>query len=256
MSEVTICNLALSHLGDIANVMSIAPPDSSVEAQLCANFYYIARNSLLEMASWGFATRRVTLAQVAVNPTFDSNGDGPWQFAYALPSDCLTALTVVPAGAPDDVEAWFGPAALDYYPPYPEGYLPVPGAPSYVPQPFVIETQTDGTKILLTNVGISATANGAASAQFYPVDKDSAAAVLRYVAVVTDTTKFSALFTLALSHLLASMLAGPIIKGDEGASAGGQQMQMFQAILGKATSSDANQQKVKATPSVSWIRGR
>jgi hypothetical protein len=256
MSEVTICNLALSHLGDTANVQSIAPPDSSVQAQKCAQFYYPARNALLEMANWGFATRRATLASVSANPTLDSNGNGPWQFAYAVPSEMLNALAVVPAGAPDDVEAWFGPAALDYYPPYPEGYLPVPGAPSYVPQPFVIETQASGTRVLLTNVGISATANGAPSAEGFPNDNDSVAAVLRYTAIVKDTTAFSPLFTLALSYLLASMLAGPIIKGDAGITAAGQQLQMFQAVLGKASASDANQQRVKATPSVSWIRGR
>lgn len=243
MSEVTICNLALSHLGDTANVQSIAPPDSSVQAQLCSRFYYVARNALLEMANWGFATRRVTLAQVT-NPTLDSNGDGPWQYAYAVPSDMLNALAVVPAGAPDDVEAWFGPAALDYYPPYPEGYLPVPGEPSYVPQPFSIERQTDGSQVLLTNVGVD------------PEQDDSAPAVLRYVALVTDTTQFTPLFLLALSYLLASMLAGPIIKGDAGIAAAEQQMQMFESVRGRATASDANQQRSHVRPSVSWIRGR
>jgi len=243
MSEVTICNLALSHLGDTAQVVSIAPPDSSVQAQLCARFYSVARNALLEMAAWGFATRRVTLAQVT-NPTLDADGNGPWLYAYAAPSDLLNALAVVPAGSPDDVEAWFGPGALDYYPPYPEGYLPVPGAPMYVPQPFVIETRPDGSQILLTNVGVDASQD------------DSAAAVLRYTTVVTDATQFSPLFTLALSHLLASMLAGPILKGDAGIAAAEQQLQLFNAIKGQASASDANQRRVKAAPSVSWIRGR
>lgn len=64
MSEVTICNLTLAHLGDVAMVASIKPPDSSVQAQLCARFYYVARNALLEMSAWGFATRRVRLAAI------------------------------------------------------------------------------------------------------------------------------------------------------------------------------------------------
>ena len=68
MNDVTICNLALGHLGDIANVKSINPPDQSVQAQLCKRFYPAARNALLEMSSWGFATVRAKLAQVG-NPT-------------------------------------------------------------------------------------------------------------------------------------------------------------------------------------------
>lgn len=243
MSEVTICNLALSHLGDTANVQSIAPPDGSVQAQLCARFYPVARNSLLEMANWGFATRRVKLAEVK-NPTLDSNGNGPWKYAYALPSDVLNALAVVPAGSPDDIEAWFGAPATDCYPPYPQGYLPVPGAPIYVPQPYAIETQTDGSQIVLTNVGVDAG------------DDASAAAVLRYTAVVTDTTQFSPLFGLALSYLLASMLAGPILKGDAGTTAAAQQLQLFNAVKGQAVSSDANQRRTRVEPAVSWIRGR
>ncbi len=243
MSEVTICNLALSHLGDTANVQSIAPPDSSVQAQLCARFYYVARNVLLESASWGFATRRITLAQVS-NPTLDAKGDGPWMYAYAVPSDMLTALAVVPAGSPDDVEATYGPLPFDSYPPYPEGYLPVPGAPMYVPRPFAIETQPTGAQIILTNVGVD------------PSDDASAAAVLRYVALVSDTTQFSSQFVLALSYLLASMLAGPIIKGDAGVTVAEQMLQLFTAAKGAATSSDANQRRVRAVPAVAWIRGR
>ena len=86
MGEVTICNLALSHLGDTAAVASIKPPDSSVQAQLCARFYWVARNALLEMAAWGFATRRVVLAKLTPLATdgfdLDDNGCmvGPWRF--------------------------------------------------------------------------------------------------------------------------------------------------------------------------------
>jgi len=241
MSEVTICNLALSHLGDTADVASISPPENSVQAQLCARFYPVARNALLEMASWGFATRRVKLAQVA-NPTLaiaqsvDPTEDrGTWRFAYALPNAVINVLAVLPAEAQSDTEAWLGPIEFDHYPPYPQGYLPVPGAPLYMPQPFAIEAQSDGTQIVLTN---------------------TCDAVLRYTTLVTDTTKFSPLFILALSHLLASMLAGPLLKGDAGTAAAVQQMQLFTAIKGQASASDANQRRTHVEPATSWIRGR
>lgn len=233
-SEVDICNLALSHLGDTATVVSIYPPENSVQAQLCARFYPVARNALLEMANWGFATRRVPLAQVA-NPTLDADGNGPWDYAYAMPNAVINLLSVVPAGSPDDYEAQFGP--LDPVPgePFPQGYLPVPGAPMIVPQPYAVETAADGSQIILTGVPD---------------------AILRYTTQVTDTTKFSPLFVLSLSYLLASMLAGPILKGDAGTAAAEQQMQLFAAMKGQASASDANQRKTNLKPATSWIRGR
>jgi hypothetical protein len=241
MSEVVICNLALSHLGDTATVASIKPPDSSVQAQLCARFYWVARNALLEMANWGFATRRVALAleQEAVDDStprvYPDNSPATWRYMYALPSGVINVLAVLPAEARDDYEERFGPVENDHYPPYPQGYLPVPGAPDYVPQPYAVETRPDGSQIVLTNV---------------------CDAVLRYTGLVEDTTKFSPLFTLALSYLLASMLAGPLIKGDAGMAAAAQQLQAFEAIKGQAVASDANQRKTNVEPAVSWIRGR
>ncbi len=241
MSEVTICNLALAHLGDTAQVVSIKPPDPSVQAQLCANFYYVARNSLLEMAAWGFATRRVVLAALTPLPSDgfyideDGNLEGPWRHIYALPAGVINVLSVQQQEAPADYEAWFGPIERDYFPPYPQGYLPVPGAPLLVPQPFSIETRAGGSQVVLTNV---------------------CDAVMRYTTLVEDTTKFSPLFTMALSHLLASMLAGPLLKGDVGAQAATQQLALFNAIKGQASSSDANQRRIHVTAPVAWIRGR
>lgn len=241
MSEVTICNLALSHLGDTAVVASIRPPDGSVQAQLCARFYAPARDALLEMAAWGFATRRVKLAELVPEAAdaMDINADGtlagPWRHMYALPSGVVNTLAVQQLDAPADYEAWFGPVEKGQFPPYPQGYLPVPGAPMEVPQPYSVETRFDGSRIVLTN---------------------TCDAVLRYTTKVTDTTKFSPLFTLALSHLLASMLAGPILKGDAGTAAAEAQLAIFNSLKGQATSSDANQRKTRVEPPVSWIRGR
>jgi hypothetical protein len=80
--------------------------------------------------------------------------------------------------------------------------------------------------------------------------------MLRYTGLVTDTTRFSALFTLALSYLLASMLAGPILKGDAGAAAATQMLAIFNATKAQASASDANQRKTRIEPAVSWIGGR
>lgn len=87
-SEVAICNLALAHLGDSATVASIDPPEGSAQSEHCARFYPIARDALLEMHAWKFATRRARLAALEVD-TFD------WAFAYAEPTGCLRTLAVL-----------------------------------------------------------------------------------------------------------------------------------------------------------------
>jgi hypothetical protein len=175
-SEVTICNLALGHIGDSATVSSLNPPEGSAQAEHCARYYPEARNALLEMHAWNFATRRASLAQV-------SNPSSTWLYAYAMPSGCLKVLAVIPAGATDDYV--FSVHDED------TGALVAGGG--YTPQPYTVETDENGNRIILTNC---------------------ANAVLRFTALVTDTTRFSPLFTQALTWLLASMLAGPIIKGD------------------------------------------
>lgn len=118
-SEVDICNTALARLGDSATVASIDPPEGSAQAEHCARFYPIARDAMLELHNWGFATRRATLALLDV--TIDG-----WEYVYALPAAYVKIISVNIDGAISDfnqVEA----------------------------QDFSIESLADGTMILLTN---------------------------------------------------------------------------------------------------------
>jgi hypothetical protein len=88
-SIVDICNLALSHLGNRASVVSISPVDGSVESDYCARFYQIARDEILEIGDWTFARTRAALVQLVTNPS------STWDYAYALPSDCLVPRRLV-----------------------------------------------------------------------------------------------------------------------------------------------------------------
>lgn len=119
-SDVEICNLALSHLGDDATVASIDPPEGSAQAEHCARWYPIARDALLEMHPWRFTVSRAQLAELDV-PSWS------WQFAYALPSSCIKVLAILPyeAGSDDDT------------------------------QPYEIETTEDGTAVILTNTELA-----------------------------------------------------------------------------------------------------
>ena len=56
-TEVDICNMALSFLGDRATVTSINPPEGSAQAEHCARFYPMALNEMLAQARWSFATK-------------------------------------------------------------------------------------------------------------------------------------------------------------------------------------------------------
>lgn len=202
-SEVDICNLALSHLGDSATVASINPAEGSAQAEHCAIFYPQARDTLLEMHSWSFATRRASAALL------DSSAYN-YRYAYAVPNRCLRILSV---HAPT--------ACLD--------------EPS---MDFELEADENGSRILLT---------------------DMPDAVMRYTVALTDPTKFSPLFVDALAWLLASHLAGPLMKGDTGAAAARSCYATFRQQFSAAAVSDANQRQVdprRNERAASWIEAR
>lgn len=224
-SEVEICNLALAHLGDDATVASIDPPEGSAQAEHCARFYAIARDSLLQMHNWNFASRRVALASVTMPYTM-------WRYAYACPGDMMVAVSVLPPEVENDYTIRPYPADR-----YGWGWINTPfvGAGVYVPQEYSIETDTNGNKVIYTN---------------------QEGAILRYQALVTDPTKFDPLFVMALSWHLASMLAGPVIKGDQGAAEAKRCTQMMMGYMQQARMSDANQRNVKPEHITTWISGR
>ena len=224
-SVVDICNLALAHLGDNATIASIDPPEGSAQAEHCQRFYPIARDTLLEMHSWSFATKRAYGAEV-------ENTWPMWEYAYAMPGDASDIIAILPPEARDDYSTTFTP---ETYPDFYTNYSPSVAAGQYVPQKFAVETAADGSEIILTN---------------------QKQAVIRYHAKITDPTKFSPLFTITLSWHLASMLAGPVIKGDQGAAEAKRCVAMTTLYLGKAMEADSNARKIKPEQIVPWIAGR
>lgn len=216
---VAICNLALSNIGDSAKITSIDPVDGSAQSTHCARFYPIARDSLLEMKQWSFASKRVALTSV-------DNTITEWDYAYVVPSDVLCIVAVLPPSSTDDysvpIVGVLGPNSDA-------------ASGSYIPQPYAIEQDDDGNQILYT---------------------DQENAVLRYTAKVTDTAQFPSLFKMALSWHLAGMLAGPIIKGDQGAAEAKRCQMMMAQYLSRAETSDGNQRQVKPQHIVPWMQNR
>ena len=182
-TEVDICNLALAHLGDDATIASLNPPEGSAQAEKAARFYPIARNTLLEVHTWNFAAKRGNLALTA--NTLDQ-----WDYAYVAPADMMTPVAVISPTAQNDYATRMSsgdtPGGIT------SNYSPTIVAGQYTPQQFAVE----GTLIYTNQEN----------------------AMLRYQAAVTDASAFSPLFVITLSWHLASMLAGPVIKGDQGAA--------------------------------------
>lgn len=141
----------------------------------------------------------------------------PWAYGYAIPTDMLDAISVIA----NDAESDHSTGAA--------------GVSIYTPQPFVTEVDDTGSTVIYTN---------------------QPDAVLRYTAHVTDTAKFSPQFVNALAMKLASLLAGPVLKGETGIKAAMAWMSRADAALAKAKASDANQQKQDVSQSVSWMANR
>ena len=220
-TEIDICNLALAHLGDDATIASIKPPEGSAQAEHAARFYPIARNSLLESHTWNFAAKRASLATT-------TNTLEQWEYAYVAPADMMTPVAIISPTAQNDyatrMSAGDTPGGIT------SNYAPTIVAGQYTPQQFSIEGD-----LIYTN---------------------QENAMLRYQAFITDPSVFSPLFVTTLSWHLASMLAGPVIKGDQGAAEAKRSSQMMVNYLTSAKQSDNLHRDITVEHIVPWTSGR
>jgi hypothetical protein len=218
-----ICNEALSHIGE-SNISSL-DPTSSTQAQQCDLHYSAVRDELLEDGSWGFAIRRAQLVPVAAAPP------SSWLFSYVLPPDVWKPLAVLHPDATGDHYAGGTGVPVRVW----EVQVAGTGHITYTTEPYGIEQADGGHQVLHTNVEN---------------------AVLRYVVRVVDATRYSPLFKRALAYKLAAMLAGPIVKGQDGAALSQRLLALSELHVGKARTADAQKQKPDIEPRVPWVAGR
>lgn len=224
-AAVDVCNIALAYIGETAQITSLdTTVDTSQQAALCSRFWPVARDSLLNMHRWDFATKRVVADSLGSPTTRDE-----WDYAYSVPIDCLQVFAVLPPEAGDDYSLAVSRTVFDTWP------TPLATPAVYTPQDFVIERGPNGGQILYTN---------------------QANAVLRYLARVNSAVVYPPLFKEALAWHLASMLAGPILSGREGAEMAQRCLLMFRQVLGQAASVDANGRSVHPIQNTPWITGR
>ena len=143
-----------------------------------------------------------------------ANSSDVWSYAYAVPADCLRPVRILTAGQ----------------------------LRSLLEQ---LTNQSDGT--------IRTTLFDEEAGAPYQREGDvlythEPEAVLLYLRDVTNPTKFSPVFEEALGYQLASFLAGPIVRGADGAKTAQNFRQMARASAGEAIELAANQSQEQHSP--------
>lgn len=146
-----------------------------------------------------------------------TNPSETWLYAYAVPAGCIKPRRVIPLSTTQTSELYDWNAS--------DGVLDESGSSNF-------EVEGD---IILTN---------------------EPEAWLIYTIDVTNTSKFSPMFTTALGMLLAGYLAGPIIKGREAINIGTSWTQAGQNALSRAATADANAGAERADFTPQGIRAR
>lgn len=94
-TKLDVCRLALANLGDTATLTSVDPPDDSVQARLCAQYWTLALNKAMQRHSWDFSIRRTSPTAITTDRT-------EWLYSYVLPSDFVGVVAVLPKDTTDD----------------------------------------------------------------------------------------------------------------------------------------------------------
>lgn len=85
---------------------------------------------------------------------------------------------------------------------------------------------------------------------------NQADAVVKLIQLVKDPARYSNLAIDALSWLVASYIAGPLLKNEAGAAAATKCFQAYRVMVGKAEVEDANQRRVRPEHKPNWIGAR
>lgn len=133
-----------------------------------------------------------------------ANNSIGWAYAYSLPADCMKPRRVITASLYNNVfNAPIGfPDEVYYF------------SDDSLSAPFTVEE-----RVLYTN---------------------EEQATLLYLVDETNPTKFTPTFVSALGYLLASYMAGPLIRGSEGAQAAQRYRELAMGMAGRAITSNAN----------------
>lgn len=230
---IEICNLALSYIGEKAQITtlnttdnSVSPYDPSTQAEHCARYFEPARNQLQQRMPWSFNTRRGELEQT------EDVRDAEWSCAYGYPDNCVRFFSVLPEEAGSDYSISIKTVGLIRTS---AGRVRQETAQGYTEQPFTVEQDDDGYLVVYTNVPN---------------------AVGRWAVLIADPRQWSPQFKNALAYQLAAQMAGPVMKGEQGAQQRERLTKLMEYELGHAKVSDGFQHDPKPQHVVPWLAAR
>jgi hypothetical protein len=181
--------------------------EASIQAQQCKLKYPFVRNRMLADTVWGFNHKVKALAL--------SIEDIPqWGYAYKYPVDCLKVNRLIPSY--ERVGTGFSNSYLRS-----SSLITPPDIRRSVE--FEVFNFSD-SKLIGSN------------------DPDL---YIDYAAEITDPNLFSDDFIMALSHLLASELAVPLVGAETGRQLRSDSLQIYKEYMNSATANDANDEFVE-----------
>jgi len=202
-SEVEVCNLALGNIR-AGSINSLK--EGSLQAQTCKLRYPILRDRCLREIPWQF-NRTIRALATVTGDIFN------WAYAYQYPVDCLKihrmigAFEELPAGSADVVSR-----EID------SQVLPLKDIRSQIPYEVF---NFDNNKL---------------------IGADQCDLRIDFAVKVTDPNMFSDDFILALSHLLASEIAIPIVGAELGRALRKDSLQLYKEYMSSAIADDMNDQ--------------
>lgn len=98
-SDTAICNIALGLIGvgRIADINGTSPVERD-----CRTIFSYAREEVLGGYHWSFARKQQRLSQLATPPEITSENGG-YDYAYALPTDCIAPVRLSDKSTPFEV---------------------------------------------------------------------------------------------------------------------------------------------------------
>ena len=199
-NEVEICNLALSNIR-AGSINSLT--EASLQAQICKLKYPFMRDRCLRDAVWNFNRTITALASIDVDIY-------NWAYAYSYSVNCLKVHRMIPEYEEVTGDADVVSRLVDTQ------ILPIT---SYRRQVAYEVFNFNNVKVIGSN---------------------ESGLRIDYAIKITDPNIFSDDFIIALSHLLASEIAIPIIGGEKGQSLRSDSLQLYEQYISSAVESDMN----------------
>lgn len=198
--EVEICNLALSNIR-AGSINNLN--EASLQAQICKLKYSFMRDRCLKDSMWNFNRTIAPLASVDVD-IFN------WAYSYKYPVNCLKIHRIIPEYEEVTQDADVVSRLIDTQ------LLPITSCRRQISYEVF---NFDSVKVIGCN-------------------EDNLR--IDYALKITDPNLFSDDFILALSHLLSSEIAIPIVGVEKGSGLRSDSLQLYSEYINTASADDGN----------------